>query len=145
MIVPRKVIVLVADGARMLLLRNDGGAEAPDLTVIAHRDGVAPPDRDLFDDAPGRTFQSHGPGRSAYESGSLHDALERAFLAAAAQTLGDHVGADTPGIIVVADPVSLGYLRQHYPPAARARLLAELSRDFTGMRTTSIARHLVEA
>jgi protein required for attachment to host cells len=145
MIVPPKVIVLVADGGRMLLLRNDGDAEAPDLTVIAHRDGVAPPDRDLFNDAPGRTFQSHGPGRSAYESGSLHDALERAFLAAAAQTLGDHVGADTPGIIVVADPVSLGYLRQHYPPAARARLLAELSRDFTSMPTTSIARHLVEA
>ncbi len=145
MMLPQRAIVLVADGGRMLLLRNDGDAEAPDLTVIAHRDGVLPPERALFDDAPGRTFRSHGPGRSAYESSSLHDALERAFLAAAARTLGDHVGADTPGIVVVADPVSLGYLRQHYPPAARARLLAELSRDFTGMPTTSIARLLVEA
>lgn len=145
MLVPPKVIVLVADGGRMLLLRNDGDAKAPDLTVLAHRDGVAPPDRDLFDDAPGRTFQSHGPGRSAYDSGSLHDAMERAFLGAAAETLADHVGPETPGIIVVADPVSLGYLRQHYPPAAKAKLLAELAKDFTGMPTTTIARHLAEA
>ena len=145
MMVPPKVIVLVADGGRMLLLRNDGDADAPDLTVIAHRDGAVPPDRDLFDDAPGRTFQSHGPGRSAYHSGSLHDAFERAFLAAAAETLADHVGAGTPGIIVVADPVSLGFLRKHYPPEAKAHLLAEIARDLTGMPTSTIARHLAEA
>ncbi|MCU0948637.1 MAG: host attachment family protein [Porphyrobacter sp.] len=137
--------MLVADGGRMLLLRNDGDADAPDLTVIAHRDGVAPPDRDLFDDAPGRTFQSHGPGRSAYDSGSLHDALERAFLASAAESLADHLEPETPGVIVVADPVSLGLLRQHYPPGAKAKLLAELGRDFTGMTTETIIRQLALA
>jgi protein required for attachment to host cells len=145
MLIPHRVIVLVADGGRMLLLRNDGDADAPNLTVIAHRDGIAPPDRDLFDDAPGRTFQSHGPDRSAYDSGSLHDALERAFLASAAETLADHLGPETPGIIVVADPGSLGFLRQHYPPGAKAKLLAELGRDFTGMTTTTIVRHLAQA
>jgi len=145
MMIPHRAIVLVADGGRMLLLRNDGDATAPDLTVVAHRDGVAPPDRDLFDDAPGRTFQSHGQGRSAYDSASLHDALESAFLASAAQTLADHLGAETPGIIVVADPVSLGFLRQHYPPRAKAKLLAELGRDFTGMTTETIIRQLALA
>ena len=145
MMIPHRAIVLVADGGRMLLLRNDGDAAAPDLTVIAHRDSVAPPDRDLFDDTPGRTFQSHGPGRSAYDSGSLHDAMERAFLASAAQSLADHLGAETPGLIVVADPVSLGLLRQHYPPRAKAKLLAELGRDFTGMTTATIIQHLAQA
>lgn len=145
MMVPSKVIVLVVDGGRMLLLRNDGDAETPDLTVIVHRDGAAPPDRELFDDAPGRTFQSHGSGRSAYDSGSLHDAMERAFLMAAAETLADHLGPETPGVIIVADPVSLGFLRQHYPPGITERLLAEIAKDLTGMPTATIARHLAEA
>lgn len=70
---------------------------------------------------------------------------ERAFLASAAETLADHLGAETPGIIVVADPVSLGFLRQHYPPGAKARLLAELGRDFTGMTTATIIQQLALA
>ena len=36
-------IVLVADGSKMLLLRNNGDATFQELQVIAHREIVDPP------------------------------------------------------------------------------------------------------
>jgi protein required for attachment to host cells len=145
MILPHKLLVLVADGGRMLLLRNDGDATAPRLTVIEHRDCPAPANRDLFADAPGRAFSSHSPTRSAYDHSDAHAAHERGFLAAAAGSLADHIEAETPGIVVAADPVSLGHLREHYPAGAADRLLAEFDKDLTGMPVDAIVRHLQDA
>ncbi|MCU0947866.1 MAG: host attachment protein, partial [Porphyrobacter sp.] len=65
MILPHKLVVMVVDGGRMVLMRNDGDATHPQLTVIAHRDCPAPPNRDVFADAPGRTFASHGENSGA--------------------------------------------------------------------------------
>jgi protein required for attachment to host cells len=144
MLLPCGVLVLVADGGRMLLLRNDGDAVAPQLAVIEHRQSPAPRNRDLFADAPGRSFSSHSPTRSTYDDGDAHAARERGFLAAACASLAENIAADTPGIVVAADPVSLGYVRDHYPPAVKALLLAELDKDLTGMTVDAIARHLVQ-
>lgn len=142
MILPHKLVVMVVDGGRMVLMRNDGDATRPQLTVIAHRDCPAPPNRDLFADAPGRTFASHGKGRSAYDEGDPHAADERAFLVSAVAELERQVTHDTPGIVVVADPLSLGYLRAHYPKAVAERLLAEFDKDLTGMPVPDIVDHL---
>lgn len=142
MLLPHRLIVLVADGGRMMLLRNDGDAIEPRLTVIEHRDSPAPANRDLFSDSPGRAFSSHSPTRSAYDHRDEHAARERGFLAAAAASLAEHIHEDTPGIIIAADPVSLGYLRDHYPPSASSKLLAEFDKDFTGMSVDSVTRHL---
>ncbi len=144
MILPHKVLVLVADGGRMLLLRNDGDATSPRLAVIEHRDSPAPPNRDLFADAPGRTFSSHSPRRSAYDHGDAHEARERGFLAAAAASLDGYLDEETPGVIIAADPASLGHLRQHYSPETAESLLAELDRDLTGMTVDAITRHLLD-
>ena len=38
MILPRNLVVMVVDGARMVLMRNQGDATDPQLTVIAHRE-----------------------------------------------------------------------------------------------------------
>ena len=145
MILPRRLLVLVADGGRMMLLRNDGDAVTPELTVLEHRDTPAPANRDLFADAPGRTFSSHSPTRSAYNHRDAHAARDRGFLAAAAASLADYVDSDTPGIVVAADPVSLGYLREHYPPGARERLLAEFDKDLAAMEVDDIAGYLQDA
>jgi len=145
MILPHKLLVLVADGGRMLLLRNDGDARTPRLAVLEHRDCPAPANRDLFADAPGRSFSSHSPTRSAYDEGDAHAAHEHGFLAAAAAALADHVAADTPGIVVAADPVSLGYLRAHYPPRVAELVLAELDRDLAAMPVAAILAHLRDA
>lgn len=145
MILPHRLLVLVADGGRMLLLRNDGDATEPSLAVIEHRDSPAPANRDLFTDAPGRAFSSHSPTRSAYDNRDAHAARERGFLAAAAASLAEHIDADTPGIVIAADPVSLGFLREHYPAGTSKRIMAEFDKDFTGMPVDAITQHLQEA
>ena len=58
--------VVVADGEKFLLLRNDGNAERIDLRVIRHREVESPPTREQGSDKPGR-FDDPGPGRSTAE------------------------------------------------------------------------------
>ena len=145
MILPKDVLVLVADGGRMMLLRNDGDAVKPKLAVIEHRDSPAPANRDLFADAPGRAFESHSPARSAYDNRDPHAEHERAFLASASAALESHVTKDTPGIIIAADPVSLGQLRQHYPQDIAKLLLTEFDKDLTAMTVDDITAYLVDA
>lgn len=142
MILPRNVLVLVVDGARMLLLRNDGDADDPQLTVIVHRERPSPPNRDLFADAAGRVFSSAAPFRSAHDNGDPHDAQERAFVASALVALAERVDDDGPGFIIAADPVSLGRLRADYPARIASGLIAELDKDLTGMPVDAICRRL---
>jgi protein required for attachment to host cells len=145
MILPHNAIILVADGARMLVLRNDGDADTPSLVVLEHRETPVPYNRDLFADAPGRTFSSHSPTRSAYDHGDAHTAREHGFLAAAVASLTAHIAVDTPGIVIAADPASLGVIRQHYTPAITNLLLAEYGKDFTPMPVDEITRQLQQA
>lgn len=144
MILPRKVLVLAVDGGRMVLMRNDGDATDPHLTVIEHRDCPPLPNRDVFSDAAGREFSSAASFRNSYDNGDPHAAHERAFVASALAALTDHVGDDVPGVIVAADPVSLGQLRAHCHPKVAAKLLAEFDKDLTGMPVDSICRLLRE-
>jgi protein required for attachment to host cells len=145
MILPSDVIVLVTDGGRMLLLRNAGDATSPDLAVIEHRDSPPPPNREILSDAPGRSFESASPARSAYDNRDPHAAEERAFVDAALTALAEQVDRDTPGVIIAADPVSLGHLRQNYPPQVREKLLTEFDKNLTGMPVEAITRYLCEA
>ena len=64
---PTRTWVLIADGARARILQQLGPGR--DLTAIDgmvfHGDHAAT--HDLVSDREGRSFSSHGPGRSAYE------------------------------------------------------------------------------
>lgn len=142
MILPRGTIIMVADGGRMMLLRNDGDAVSPALTVVEHRETPLPHNRDLFADAPGRSFSSHSPIRSAYDNGDPHTAREHGFLAASLAALAELVDHDTPSIVIAADPVSLGVIREHYTRAITDRLMAELDKDLTAMPVDEILSYL---
>jgi protein required for attachment to host cells len=144
MILPYNVVVLVVDGARMVLMRNDGDATDPQLTVIEHREYHPLPNRDLFTDAAGREFSSSGSHHNSYDNGDPHAAQERAFVTSALAVLADRIDDDVPGIIIAADPVSLGHLRAHYPTKVAARLLAEFDKDLTGMPVEAMCRRLRE-
>ncbi|QIQ85699.1 host attachment protein [Erythrobacter sp.] len=145
MILPSRTLVLVTDGARMVLMRNAGDALAPRLEVIEHREVFLVPNRDLFSDRPGTTFSSHGDGRSRYEAGDPHAAEEEEFLVAAIAALAEFADERTPAIVIAADPVSLGRLRGIYPPFVRKRLMAEIDRDYTAMPVAEIAHRLLAA
>src|SRR5438132_1054534 len=64
--------VLVADGARALVLRNDGDAEYPNLKLVRTYGQENPATRKQGTDKPGRTHESVGSGRSAMEPTDWH-------------------------------------------------------------------------
>lgn len=133
-------IVLVADGAKMLLLRNIGDAVYPELDVIAHRTIDNPPNREQMSDAPGLSFSSMGTGRSTYQEGNPHQEKEDRFAAEAAAALTKAVKEDEGDVIVVAPPNTLGVLRHHYDRVTTQRLITEIDKDLAGHPVPEITR-----
>ena len=62
---PNQTLVLVADGRKMLFLRNHGEGAQIDLRLEAHREQDNAASHDQGTDAPGRSFSSVGARRSA--------------------------------------------------------------------------------
>ncbi len=133
-------IVMVADGSRMLLLRNEGDTVYPDLKVIEHRAFENPSNRELLADAPGVGFSSMGPGRSTYGDADPHQENEDRFAAAAARALAEAAKTSEGDLIVVAPPDTLGVLRRHYDRTVKARLLTEIGKDLTKHPVAEIVR-----
>ena len=130
---PNNTLVLVADGRKMLFLRNHGDAAQIDLRVEAYRAQDNPPNRDQASDAPGRSFASVGSRRSAMEEADFHQIEEDRFAAEAADLLRDRaLGGDFEKLVVVAPPHTLGELRKHYHKEVSSRIIDEINKDFTG-------------
>ncbi len=135
-------LVLVVDGAKMLILCNRGGAFSPDLKTVTHREIDNPPSRDQLADAPGVGFSSMGTGRTAYETGDPHQAREDLFAAEAVAALAQAAAIQEGDIIVVAPPRTLGVLRAHYSQTIKDRLIEEIDKDLTGHPVAEISRLL---
>ena len=125
-------LVLVADGRKMLFLRNHGDAAQIDLRVEAHREQDNPSNYDQASDAPGRIFTSVGSRRSAMEETDFHQVEEDRFAAKAADLLRERaLGGDFEKLIVVAPPRTLGELRKHYHKEVASRIVVEINKDLT--------------
>ena len=143
MLLPYNSVVLVADGRKMLWLRNVGDALAPQLMVETAAEQPGRPTRDLRSDAPGRAFASVGTARSAIEERDFHQQEEDRFAAEAAKLLNQRaMNGDFDALFVVAPPRTLGELRKQYHKEVAARLKAEVPRDLTGHPVDAIGRLL---
>ncbi|AJP72003.1 host attachment family protein [Sphingomonas hengshuiensis] len=139
-------VVLVADGRKMLFLRNAGDATHPNLQVEENREQDSDATRDQGTDAPGRSFSSVGPGRSAYEQTDFHQLDEDRFAAEAAEMLKKRaLGNDFESLIVVAPPRTLGELRKHYHVTVSDRLTGEINKDLTGHTIPQIEEAVASA
>jgi len=136
------LVVLVANGSRMMLLRNTGGPKHPDLHVLAHRADDNPPNRDLLSDAPGVSASAGYPGRDTFAKSDPHKANQQRFLAEAAETLANSLDGAS-GVVVIAAPDALGELRRRYAPKVRKALLAEIDRDLVKQPIEAVTRLLV--
>lgn len=144
--VPHDAFVVVADGRKMLFLRNEGDAEHPNLIVERVREQDNPSDGDQKTDRPGRSFSSVGPGRSAYEETDFHQLEEDRFAAETAELLKKRaLRGDFESLIIVAPPRTLGELRKHYHKEVEQRLLGELDKDLTGHPVDQIEKALSAA
>jgi protein required for attachment to host cells len=141
---PTRTWVLIADGARARILENEGPGHG--LTAIEglefHGDHSAT--HDLVSDREGRSFSSHGPGRSAIDSRSdPHRDLKTKFAHLLAEVLARGLEQKSyERLIIVAPPVTLGDLRLAISDVVRSKVVGEVNHDLTKIPNGEVAEHL---
>ncbi len=141
---PRNTLVLVADGRKMLFLRNHGQDEHIDLRLESHREQDNAANRDLTTDAPGRGPGGVGNRSSAMGETDFHQIEEDRFAAEAADLLRvKALSGDFQSLVVVAPPRTLGELRKHYHKEVASRIIDEFHKDLTGCTIEEIEAALV--
>jgi protein required for attachment to host cells len=138
--------VLVSDGGRALVLRNDGKLGDPKLTVLRKHDQHAPPTRELGTDKPGRTHASVGPGRSAMEPTDFHQQAEDRLMADVAASLAEDLRQQKfSSLVVAAAPTALGALRKAMSDELKKAVIAEIPKDFTRMNLVELGGAVSQA
>jgi protein required for attachment to host cells len=126
-------LVLVADGAKMLLFRNEGDADYPTLKVVDAEQQADPADRDIKTDTAGQKPAGPGVGSSTAGEADFHQQAEDRFAVEAADRLNrGALAGDYDKLVVVAPPRTLGMLRKHYHSEVEKRLILEVPKDLTG-------------
>lgn len=141
---PTRTWVLIADGARARILENNGpghGLTAVDGLVF-HGDHAAT--HDIVDDQAGRSFSSHGPGRSAIAARSdPHRELKSKFAHHLAGVLASNLEKSAyDRLVIVASPVTLGDLRSAMSDHVRAKVVGEVAQDLTKLPNDEVGRHI---
>lgn len=136
--------VVVADGARALILENVGDRLYPDLRTKESFRQPDPKTHELGTDQPGRAFRSVGSARSAMEQTDWHDQAERRFLSDLARRLDRAVqSGEVKSLIVVAPPRAIGVLRGAYSKHVGGAVRVEIEKDYVKMPVDEIAKHLL--
>ncbi len=143
---PHNSVVLVADGRKMLFLRNEGDNTDFNLVVEKAQEHVNPATRDQATDAAGRASSPRGGVQSSVEPTDFHQLEEERFAAEAADFLKVRaLKNDYESLIVVAPPKTLGELRKRYHKEVSNRLTGELDKDLTGHPIADIEKALKNA
>ena len=138
--------VVVCDGAKALVLKNDGDIRAPNLKTVQVFKQKDLATHVIGTDAPGRTFNSVGSARSAVEQTDWHDQAERAFLTQLAQHLEEALASGkTKSLIIVASPRALGMIRPAYSQAVKGAVRIEVDKDLVKMPVHEIEKRLTGA
>ncbi len=141
--IPQGEWVVVCDGKKALLLENAGDEKFLNLKTREVFDHPAAKTHEIGTDAPGRSHNSVGHGRSAMEQTDWHTQEEERFLKDLADHLNEAVRAGTAkSLIIVAPPRALGILRPAYSHDLRKALRAEVDKDFVKMPVHEIEKHL---
>ena len=131
-------LVLVADGRKSLLFRNEGDEKYPVLETIEHAQIDNPPARAQGTDRPGRSFASTGKRRTAYIQPDRHRMAEERFATETARRL-EHVAASLDGsVVIIAPPAFLGELRHQLDGSLAQRISAAIPKDLSHHTTDDI-------
>jgi protein required for attachment to host cells len=136
--------ILVGDGRKALVLRNDGTPQHPTLVVVdVLKDELNPPTHAQGADRPGRVMQSANGKRSAVEQTEWHEIAEERFAGAIAQKLNAAANSDRfDKLILVAPPNTLASLRKGLDAKTAQRIVAEVNKDLTKHPVPEIVRVL---
>jgi len=139
--------ICVADGTRARFFHCDGpGREiVPAMSYM-----LAAPSRShnlqMTTDRPGRTFDSAGIGRHAYDEGDWQDEEKSRFAGRVAAQL-DRAVLDHQfdRLVMVAPPAMMGELRKHISDFTRRMVVVEVVKDLTHATPREMQSHLAEA
>jgi protein required for attachment to host cells len=138
--------VLVADGAKALLLENVGDAEFPILEVRREDAQDNPPTHAQGTDRPGRLSDGPSGHVSAVQDTDWHQLAEDRFAHDLADMLKARAEALRIGrLIVAAAPKVLGELRKVMHKQVAGLVVAELPLDLTNHPVDEIAERIAAA
>src|SRR5699024_1931316 len=123
--IPKGTLVVVADGGGARILRNVGGAFAPEL----EEDGALAP-RDLDDDGPAGSIPTETRGEEINEA-TFAKQLAHWLNARALRNGFAHA-------VLMADPQTLGQIRPSLHKEASDRLIAEIPKNLTNAAVEDI-------
>lgn len=127
--VPHNALIVVADGRKMLLLRNEGDEEYLNLQLERKELHEAP--KDAEQPSTEADYPLQDENRFAAD---VADMLKCEAQAKSVETL-----------IVAAPPRTLGELRKHYHKDVQARITGEIGKDLTGHTLPQIEEALLHA
>jgi protein required for attachment to host cells len=130
---PHDALVLVADGTKVLYLRNHGDENQIDLRTESHDQREDRKDREIKTDAPGTTKQSAGFGRSTYEEPDFQQQEEDRWIRDAADELKARVlRNDFDALAIVAPPKALGTLKKCLHKEVERRIVCTVNKEMSG-------------
>ena len=143
--VPQNAFVLVADGRKWILFRNDGVGNEISLHTDSHEERQDRKDSEIKSDAPGTQHQRFGSAHPAIEETDFHQQEEDQFandIAAMMKTRSQ--ASDFGHLIVIATPHTLGTLRAKWHENVATRIIGEIPKDLTDRPAKDIEALLAE-
>ena len=146
MALPHNALVLVADGRKMLFLRNHGDENQIDLRTESHDERQDRKDRYYRTDAAGASAHSAGAAgsgvgaqggghvsRPAMEETDFHQQEEDRWVKEAAEELKKRVlRHDFEALAIVAPPKALGVLKKCLHKEVEKRIVCTVDKEMTG-------------
>lgn len=136
--------IVIADGRQARVFESHG--RNADLIPLDEMVFVtqSPPNREIGDDRPGRSFESANPARHAMQSRTdPHRELKRLFARNLASRLDQELKSRRiDHLVIVAPPVTLGDLRDALSQQSRDKVSAEIAKDLMKVPPHDLAPHL---
>jgi protein required for attachment to host cells len=140
----KRTWILIADGARALVVMNDGPGKG--LKTVPGREIriEVPPTRELGTGKPGRAQESVGGARHTIAPRvDWHEQRKEEFARAVAKKMdADAARKRFDRLVLVAPPVTLGNIRAALKPATRKLVAAEINKDLTHLPVDKLEPHL---
>ena len=134
--------IVIADGARARVMRNDGPGKGVQAVQGLVFQGDHSPSSEIMTDKPGRAFDSVGNARHGMEpSQDPHDDLKSQFVRQVVGELETHIDA-YDRLIIVAPPRALGLFRKERPAVVASKGTGELDKDLTHLPNAELPSHL---
>ena len=145
MALPHRALVLVADGTKVLFLRNHGDQNQIDLRTESHDEREDRKDSEIKTDAPGDEQAEHaGYGRPAMDETDFHQQEEDRWVKDAAEELKKRaLRNDFDALAIIAPPEALGMLRKEFHKEVERRIVLTINKEMTDRPIPDIEELLV--